>query len=75
MGLVSGEVGGKVEVICCCSLRIGDLGGFGLGGEGVLAERHGLKGKNLLDVGTGLWWARSDFLRVGGRDLYELNDV
>ena len=67
MGLVSGEVGGKVEVICCCSLRIGDLCGFGLGREGVLAESHGLKGKKLLKVGTRLWWwTRDNVLGVGG---------
>ena len=39
-------------------------------------QSHGLEGKKLFDIGTGLvWWACSDFLGVGGRHFDKLDDV
>ena len=65
--LVCGGVGARVEVVCCCSLCVSDLGGFGLGRKGVFAKSHGPEGKKLLKVGAGLWWwTWHCIFRVGG---------
>ena len=55
MGWVSGDIGIRVEVPRSDCLGVGDLGGFGLGGEEVFSKSNGLKGKKLLNVRTGLW--------------------
>ena len=55
--LVCGGVGARVEVVCCCSLCVSDLGGFGLGREGVFAKNHVPKERSCsrsgLDCGGG----------------------